>query len=179
MKRTELWFCVPFLLAGVSAHVQLGLPQAIPPQYNTLKDCSPDVLSVRLRVLYHFSDLMYKSWRLLNLDSKNPVCLISFLFKHIFTSAAWLFHCNASFLFHSLFSPFFSGFHFTLQFRDCSHHPRWTPRASITQGQHSSSCALNRQNNDPGQDIWATNHCETHFHKVKMMAKNKYLQETK
>lgn len=28
---------------------------------------------MRLRVLYHFSDLMYKSWRLLNLDAKNPV----------------------------------------------------------------------------------------------------------
>ncbi|XP_013861909.1 probable E3 ubiquitin-protein ligase HERC1 isoform X4 [Austrofundulus limnaeus] len=59
--------------SGSSGHVQLGLPQAVPPQYNTLKDCSPDVLSVRLRVLYHFSDLMYKSWRLLNLDTKNPM----------------------------------------------------------------------------------------------------------
>lgn len=28
---------------------------------------------MRLRVLYNFSDLMYKSWRLLNLDPKNPV----------------------------------------------------------------------------------------------------------
>ncbi|XP_030623810.1 probable E3 ubiquitin-protein ligase HERC1 [Chanos chanos] len=56
-----------------SAGVQLGLPQSIPPQYNTLKDCSPDILSTRLRVLYHFSDLMYKSWRLLNLDPHNQV----------------------------------------------------------------------------------------------------------
>uniref|UniRef100_A0A665WLM9 HECT-type E3 ubiquitin transferase n=1 Tax=Echeneis naucrates TaxID=173247 RepID=A0A665WLM9_ECHNA len=59
--------------SGGSGHFQLGLPQSVPPQYNTLKDCSPDVLSIRLRVLYHFSDLMYKSWRLLNLDTKNPV----------------------------------------------------------------------------------------------------------
>ncbi|KAL7377169.1 hypothetical protein ABVT39_023074 [Epinephelus coioides] len=59
--------------SGGSGSFQLGLPQSIPPQYNTLKDCSPDVLSMRLRVLYHFSDLMYKSWRLLNLDAKNPV----------------------------------------------------------------------------------------------------------
>uniref|UniRef100_A0A672ZRT2 HECT-type E3 ubiquitin transferase n=1 Tax=Sphaeramia orbicularis TaxID=375764 RepID=A0A672ZRT2_9TELE len=58
---------------GGSGNFQLGLPQSVPPQYNTLKDCSPDVLSMRLRVLYHFSDLMYKSWRLLNLDTKNPV----------------------------------------------------------------------------------------------------------
>ncbi|XP_026209983.1 probable E3 ubiquitin-protein ligase HERC1 isoform X4 [Anabas testudineus] len=54
-----------------SGNFQLGLPQSVPPQYNTLKDCSPDVLSMRLRVLHHFSDLMYKSWRLLNLDAKN------------------------------------------------------------------------------------------------------------
>ncbi|XP_038130884.1 probable E3 ubiquitin-protein ligase HERC1 isoform X2 [Cyprinodon tularosa] len=59
--------------SGGSGHVQLGLPQSVPPQYNTLKDCSPDVLSMRLRVLYHFSDLMYKSWRLLNLDTKNQI----------------------------------------------------------------------------------------------------------
>ena len=60
---------------GGSGNLQLGLPQSVPPQYNTLKDCSPDVLSMRLRVLYHFSDLMYKSWRLLNLDTKNPVII--------------------------------------------------------------------------------------------------------
>ncbi|XP_029024458.1 probable E3 ubiquitin-protein ligase HERC1 isoform X3 [Betta splendens] len=59
--------------SGGSGNLKLGLPQSVPPQYNTLKDCSPDVLSMRLRVLYHFSDLMYKSWRLLNLDAKNPV----------------------------------------------------------------------------------------------------------
>ncbi|KAI3361765.1 hypothetical protein L3Q82_002108 [Scortum barcoo] len=59
--------------SGGPGNFQLGLPQSVPPQYNTLKDCSPDVLSMRLRVLYHFSDLMYTSWRLLNLDTKNPV----------------------------------------------------------------------------------------------------------
>ncbi|KAM7392705.1 hypothetical protein PAMA_007702 [Pampus argenteus] len=59
--------------SGGTGNFQIGLPQSVPPQYNTLKDCSPDILSMRLRVLYHFSDLMYKSWRLLNLDTKNPV----------------------------------------------------------------------------------------------------------
>ncbi|XP_073680135.1 probable E3 ubiquitin-protein ligase HERC1 [Garra rufa] len=53
--------------------IQLGLPQSVPPQYNALKDCSPEVLNTRLRVLYHFSDLMYKSWRLLNLDPRTEV----------------------------------------------------------------------------------------------------------
>uniref|UniRef100_A0A8C4H0W8 HECT-type E3 ubiquitin transferase n=1 Tax=Dicentrarchus labrax TaxID=13489 RepID=A0A8C4H0W8_DICLA len=59
--------------SGGPGNFQLGLPQSVPPQYNTLKDCSPGVLSMRLRVLYNFSDLMYKSWRLLNLDARNPV----------------------------------------------------------------------------------------------------------
>ncbi|XP_057674688.1 probable E3 ubiquitin-protein ligase HERC1 isoform X1 [Corythoichthys intestinalis] len=59
--------------SGGSGSYQLGLPQSVPPQYNTLKGCSPHLLSMRLRVLHHFSDLMYKSWRLLNLDTKNMV----------------------------------------------------------------------------------------------------------
>ncbi len=58
--------------AGCSG-IQLGLPESVPPQYNALKDCSPEVLNTRLRVLYHFSDLMYKSWRLLNLDPCSQV----------------------------------------------------------------------------------------------------------
>ncbi|KAF7670462.1 hypothetical protein LDENG_00124780 [Lucifuga dentata] len=60
-------------ISGCSGNFPLGLPQSVPPQHNTLKDCSPHVLNMRLRVLYHFSDLMYKSWRLLNLDAKNQV----------------------------------------------------------------------------------------------------------
>lgn len=75
---THLVLHVLLLSPGGSGNFQLGLPQSVPPQYTTLKDCSPDVLSMRLRVLYHFSDLMYKSWRLLNLDTKNPVPVIPF-----------------------------------------------------------------------------------------------------
>ncbi|XP_035383560.1 probable E3 ubiquitin-protein ligase HERC1 isoform X3 [Electrophorus electricus] len=56
-----------------SAVLRVGLPQAVPPQYNTLRGCSPEQLATRLRVLHHFSDLMYRSWRLLNLDPRNQV----------------------------------------------------------------------------------------------------------
>lgn len=60
-------------VTGIMAPLQLGLPQSIPPQYNALKDCNPEDLNARLRVLHHFSDLMYKSWRLLNLNPMNQV----------------------------------------------------------------------------------------------------------
>ncbi|XP_043542936.1 probable E3 ubiquitin-protein ligase HERC1 isoform X3 [Chiloscyllium plagiosum] len=56
---------------GNTIPVQLGIPQMIPPQYNVLKECSPEILTDRLRVLFHFSDLMYRSWRLLNLNSNH------------------------------------------------------------------------------------------------------------
>ncbi|XP_062868147.1 probable E3 ubiquitin-protein ligase HERC1 [Trichomycterus rosablanca] len=54
-----------------SAGLQLGLPQSVPPQYTLLKERTAQELSARLRVLYHFSDLMYRSWRLLNLHPRH------------------------------------------------------------------------------------------------------------
>lgn len=170
---------------GGPGNFQLGLPQSVPPQYNTLKDCSPDVLSVRLRVLYNFSDLMYKSWRLLNLDPKNPVISDPF-FSGILNISKdqiindWLStlslpHYYSFIVMLHLLPPHFilcpslyPGVHFTLQFRYDRHHPRWAQRPSITKGQHSASSALHWQNNDPGQNIWATDHGETDFHKVRM-----------
>lgn len=61
------------LMAGVSVPLQLGLPDAIPPQYGALKEVSIHTVRARLRLLYHFSDLMYSSWRLLNLSPNNQV----------------------------------------------------------------------------------------------------------
>lgn len=69
--HSAAWTTPSISVKNSGGHSQLGLPQSVPPQYNTLKDCSPKILSVRLRVLHHFSDLMYKSWRLLSLDTKN------------------------------------------------------------------------------------------------------------
>ncbi|GCB70606.1 hypothetical protein scyTo_0005723 [Scyliorhinus torazame] len=62
---------VPPRAPGVSVPLQLGLPDSIPPQYSSLKETNIEMIRARLRLLYHFSDLMYSSWRLLNLSPNN------------------------------------------------------------------------------------------------------------
>ncbi|XP_041034512.1 probable E3 ubiquitin-protein ligase HERC1 isoform X1 [Carcharodon carcharias] len=62
---------VPPRAPGVSVPLQLGLPDSIPPQYSSLKETNIETIRARLRLLYHFSDLMYSSWRLLNLSPNN------------------------------------------------------------------------------------------------------------
>lgn len=60
--------------------LQLGLPVCVPPQYSVLREVSMEALRARLRLLYHFSDLMYSSWRLLNLSPNNQVfTLVSYI----------------------------------------------------------------------------------------------------
>ncbi|XP_063955724.1 probable E3 ubiquitin-protein ligase HERC1 isoform X1 [Lytechinus pictus] len=66
---------VPRCSPGTPAPLQLGLPDRIPTQYTALKDCSPGSVRARLRLLHHFSDLMYSSWRLLNLDPAQHITL--------------------------------------------------------------------------------------------------------
>ncbi|XP_062869323.1 probable E3 ubiquitin-protein ligase HERC1 isoform X2 [Trichomycterus rosablanca] len=65
---------IPQRAPGSSVPLQLGLPVSVPPQYNALRDVSMEVLRARLRLLYHFSDLMYSSWKLLNLSPNNQSC---------------------------------------------------------------------------------------------------------
>ncbi|KAM3626014.1 uncharacterized protein V6R79_021387 [Siganus canaliculatus] len=65
---------VPPRAPGSSVPLQLGLPVAVPPQYSGLKEVSLEAVRARLRLLYHFSDLMYSSWRLLNLSPNNQSC---------------------------------------------------------------------------------------------------------
>ncbi|XP_036391158.1 probable E3 ubiquitin-protein ligase HERC1 isoform X2 [Megalops cyprinoides] len=65
---------VPPRAPGSSVPLQLGLPLAVPPQYSALKEVSMEAVRARLRLLYHFSDLMYSSWRLLNLSPNNQSC---------------------------------------------------------------------------------------------------------
>ncbi|XP_011824645.1 PREDICTED: probable E3 ubiquitin-protein ligase HERC1 [Mandrillus leucophaeus] len=62
---------VPPRAPGVSVPLQLGLPDTLPPQYGALREVSIHTVRARLRLLYHFSDLMYSSWRLLNLSPNN------------------------------------------------------------------------------------------------------------
>ncbi|XP_043933675.1 probable E3 ubiquitin-protein ligase HERC1 isoform X2 [Protopterus annectens] len=62
---------VPPRAPGVSVPLQLGLPDSVPPQYSSLKEEIMETIRARLRLLYHFSDLMYSSWRLLNLSPNN------------------------------------------------------------------------------------------------------------
>ncbi|XP_015230673.1 PREDICTED: probable E3 ubiquitin-protein ligase HERC1 [Cyprinodon variegatus] len=66
--------CVPPRAPGSSVPLQLGLPLAVPPQYSGLKEVSMEAVRARLRLLYHFSDLMYSSWRLLNLSPNYQSC---------------------------------------------------------------------------------------------------------
>ncbi|XP_028298817.1 probable E3 ubiquitin-protein ligase HERC1 isoform X3 [Gouania willdenowi] len=66
--------CAPPRAPGSSVPLQLGLPVAVPPQYSCLKELSMEAVRARLRLLYHFSDLMYSSWRLLNLSPNNQSC---------------------------------------------------------------------------------------------------------
>ncbi|KTF92774.1 hypothetical protein cypCar_00003724 [Cyprinus carpio] len=65
---------VPPRAPGSSVPLQLGLPLCVPPQYSALREVSMEALRARLRLLYHFSDLMYSSWRLLNLSPNNQSC---------------------------------------------------------------------------------------------------------
>nr|XP_057932867.1 probable E3 ubiquitin-protein ligase HERC1 isoform X5 [Doryrhamphus excisus] len=65
---------VPPRAPGSSVPLQLGLPGAVPPQYAVLREVSMEAVRARLRLLYHFSDLMYSSWRLLNLSPNNQSC---------------------------------------------------------------------------------------------------------
>ncbi|XP_034753665.1 probable E3 ubiquitin-protein ligase HERC1 isoform X10 [Etheostoma cragini] len=65
---------VPPRAPGSSVPLQLGLPVAVPPQYSGLREVSMEAVRARLRLLYHFSDLMYSSWRLLNLSPNNQGC---------------------------------------------------------------------------------------------------------
>ncbi|XP_033110674.1 probable E3 ubiquitin-protein ligase HERC1 [Anneissia japonica] len=59
---------VPQRTPGSATQIQLGYPDCVPARFNGLQDCSILSIRARLRILHHFSDLMYSSWRLLHLN---------------------------------------------------------------------------------------------------------------
>jgi len=61
-------------IPGTPLPLQLGHPTTIPPQFPAIKDVDTEAVRARLRVLYHFSDLISSSWRLMNLmpDETEP-----------------------------------------------------------------------------------------------------------
>ncbi|KAK3583560.1 hypothetical protein CHS0354_026149 [Potamilus streckersoni] len=60
----------PARIPGIPAPLQLGIPDSIPPQYAGLIDSDLKEVRGRLRLLHHYSDLIYSSWRLLRLPPK-------------------------------------------------------------------------------------------------------------
>ncbi|XP_068741343.1 probable E3 ubiquitin-protein ligase HERC1 [Montipora capricornis] len=56
----------PMRTPGTPLPLQLGHPTAIPPQFPAIKELDTRGVRARLRVLYHFSDLISSSWRLMN-----------------------------------------------------------------------------------------------------------------
>ncbi|KAL8615069.1 hypothetical protein ACOMHN_013603 [Nucella lapillus] len=60
----------PVRIPGTPLPLQLGMPSCVPPQFSMLQNCPLDHIKGRLAVLHHFSDLVYSSWRLINLLPK-------------------------------------------------------------------------------------------------------------
>lgn len=73
-------------IPGTPLPLQLGHPTTIPPQFPAIKDVDTEAVRARLRVLYHFSDLISSSWRLMNLMPDEVWACISFdLFLNLST----------------------------------------------------------------------------------------------
>ncbi len=101
-----------FVCSGSSVPLQLGLPVCVPPQYSALREVSMEALRARLRLLYHFSDLMYSSWRLLNLSPNSQVYQhVKFASFCLSTLSLWKKHWfnHKSFVFQSCTSRYNAG----------------------------------------------------------------------
>lgn len=61
--------CPPQRIPGVPVPLQLGTPDKIPASCSTLRECQIEDIQGRLKLLHHFSDLIYSSWRLLPLTT--------------------------------------------------------------------------------------------------------------
>lgn len=68
-SHSAAWTCPPppRRLPGIPPALQLGRPDNIPLQYSGLSRYSVDDIKGRLRLLHHYSDIIYSTWRLLPL----------------------------------------------------------------------------------------------------------------
>ena len=64
--------------------VQLGTPPVIPPQFNTLCNQPVEDIRARLKLLHHFSDLIYSSWRLLPLGQQREPAMLGSMAQAVF-----------------------------------------------------------------------------------------------
>lgn len=77
-SHSAAWTCPPppRRLPGIPAPLLLGTPDNIPLQYSGLSRYSVDDIKGRLRLLHHYSDIVYSTWRLLPLAAtKVRLCL--------------------------------------------------------------------------------------------------------
>lgn len=63
---------------GMASPQCLGIPAAIPAEFTALKDCSVEAIRGRLMELHRFSDLIYSSWRLIDLSPLSETQVRSF-----------------------------------------------------------------------------------------------------
>lgn len=65
-----------------------------------------------------------------------------------------------------LLSGWFPGKCFPLQLRYRCHRTGPTQRPPVPESQHTSSCSHDRQNHDPGKDLWSPDYSQTNLHQV-------------
>ena len=75
----------PARIPGTPQPLQLGHPESVPPQYTALKGITIEAIRARLRLLHYFSDLVYSSWRLLNLRP----CEVQKFLRDIYMLFGW------------------------------------------------------------------------------------------
>lgn len=131
---------------------------AVPPQYNGLKEISIEAVRARLRLLYHFSDLMYSSWRLLNLSPNNQVKAKNrdaFSSERICTKRYNTKRASSS-----------AELHVALQRRYLGDRSGPAEAAAGSQSVHAAHGALHRKDDGAGQKLRPADHCETDLHTV-------------
>lgn len=54
-----------------SSFVEIGVPKFVPPEFTALQDCKVTDVRERLVVLRKFSELVSKSWKMIDLSKKD------------------------------------------------------------------------------------------------------------